>query len=74
MDLQTIIIAGGLIALAVVFRFLPMLLSLGSSGALPYESKGNLLTPAERSFLTVLDQVVGTQYRIMAQVRLADVI
>ena len=74
MDLQTIIIAGGLIALAIVFRFLPMLLSLGSRGAFPYESKVNLITPAERSFLAVLDQVVGTQYRIMAQVRLADVI
>jgi hypothetical protein len=74
MDSQIIIIAGGLIALAIVFRFLPMFLSRGASAALPYESKGNLLTPAERSFLVVLDEVVGTQYRIMGQVRLADVI
>ena len=46
----------------------------GKTGTLPYESKGNLVTPAERSFLAVLDQVVGQHYRIMAQVRLADVI
>ena len=75
MDPKTIIIAAvGLIALAAVLRFLPLLLSLGSSGGLPYESKGNLLSPAERSFLGVLDQAVGTEYRIMAQVRLADVL
>ena len=39
-----------------------------------YEAKGNLLTPAELKFLAVLDQVLGSHYRIMAQVRLADVL
>ena len=39
-----------------------------------YEAKGNLLTPAELKFLAVLDQVIGSHYRIMAQVRLADVL
>ena len=34
-----------------------------------YEAKGNLLTPAELKFLAVLDQVIGSHYRIMAQVR-----
>ena len=43
-------------------------------GELPYESKGNLLTPAELKFLGVLDQVIGSHYRIMSQVRLADII
>ena len=38
-----------------------------------YEAKSNLLTPAELKFLAVLDQVIGSHYRIMAQVRLADV-
>ena len=28
---------------------------------MPYESKGTLVTPAERSFLGVLDQVVGRE-------------
>jgi hypothetical protein len=39
-----------------------------------YEAKGNLLTPAELKFLAVLEQVIGSHYRIMAQVRLADVL
>ena len=39
-----------------------------------YEAKGNLLTPAELKFLAVLDQVIGSHYRIMAQVRLADIL
>jgi len=43
-------------------------------GESPYESKGNLLTPAELKFLRVLDQVIGSHYRIMVQVRLADII
>ncbi|MCC2637823.1 MAG: protein of unknown function, and zinc finger-containing [Moraxellaceae bacterium] len=38
----------------------------------PYQRKEVLLTPAERSFLGVLEQAVGEQYRIYAQVRLAD--
>ena len=39
-----------------------------------YEAKGNVLTPAELKFLAVLDQVIGSHYRIMAQVRLADIL
>ena len=44
------------------------------AGNVFYEAKGNLLTPAELKFLAVLDQVLGSHYRIMAQVRLADVL
>lgn len=40
----------------------------------PYVRKGALLTAAERSFLGVLEKIVGDRYRIYAQVRLADVI
>lgn len=40
----------------------------------PYESAGALFTPAERSFLGVLDQVVAGQFRIFGKVRLADVV
>ena len=39
-----------------------------------YEAKAGLLTPAELKFLGMLDQLISTHYRIMAQVRLADVI
>lgn len=41
---------------------------------LPYIKQGCLLTPAERSFLGVLEQAVGGQYRVYAQVRLADLL
>ena len=78
MDFTTLIIAAGIILLILMAlkTVLPLLLGGGGgkTGTLPYESKGKLVTPAERSFLGVLDQVVGQHYRIMAQVRLADVI
>jgi very-short-patch-repair endonuclease len=40
----------------------------------PYQRQTHLVSPAERSFLGVLEQAVGDQYRIMGKVRLADVI
>jgi len=40
----------------------------------PYQRETHLVSPAERSFLGVLEQAVGDQYRIMGKVRLADVI
>ena len=40
----------------------------------PYKRGNSLLTPAERSFLGVLDGVAGTNYRIFSKVRMADII
>lgn len=40
----------------------------------PYILGGALFTPAERSFLGVLDQAVGTDFRVFGKVRVADVI
>jgi hypothetical protein len=50
-------------------------LGAGSVGAdgYPYRPAGALFTPAERSFLGVLDQAVGPQYRVFGKVRVADV-
>ena len=42
--------------------------------ALPYQREPALFTPAERSFLAVLEQAIGNQCRVMGKVRLADVI
>ncbi len=39
-----------------------------------YEKQAWLFSPAERSFLGVLEQALGQQYRIMGKVRLADII
>ena len=46
----------------------------GSDDKLPYCLGDGLFTPAERSFLGVLDQVVGADFRVMGKVRVADVI
>jgi len=39
-----------------------------------YEKTESLFTPAERSFLGVLDQAVQGQFRIFAKVRVADIV
>lgn len=39
----------------------------------PYQAIPQLFTPAERSFLGVLDQVINSDYRIFGKVRAADV-
>ena len=39
-----------------------------------YESQDALLTPAECSFFGVLEQVAGSQFRLLAKVRLADIV
>jgi hypothetical protein len=46
----------------------------GSAGKLSYERTGRLFSPAERSFLGVLEQIVGERYRIIGKVRMADII
>lgn len=40
----------------------------------PYQKEPTLFTPAERSFLGVLEQAIGHEFRIMGKVRLADVL
>lgn len=46
--------------------------SSAAGGDFPYQKRPVLLTPAERSFLGVLEQAVAGRYRVQAQVRLAD--
>jgi very-short-patch-repair endonuclease len=43
-------------------------------GRFAYNRIERLFTPAERSFLGVLEQIVGSQYRIFGKIRLADII
>jgi hypothetical protein len=40
----------------------------------PYEAREHFFSPAERSFLGVLDQAVADQYRVFGKVRVADVV
>ncbi len=46
----------------------------GPRHASPYEKCKNLYTPAERSFLGVLEQALGVEYRVFGKIRLGDVI
>lgn len=45
-----------------------------SARNVPHQRLAHLFTPAERSFLRVLDQVVGDDARIFGKVRVADVL
>lgn len=63
--LGALIILVGLAALARLLQ---------GGGEFPYERIEKLFTPAERSFLGVLEQIFGNDYRILAKVRLADII
>ncbi|MEM6823257.1 MAG: DUF2726 domain-containing protein [Verrucomicrobiota bacterium] len=61
----------GAIALGV---FKALLTGKGSGEAtFPYQAIPTLFTPAERSFLGVLDQLIDADYRIFGKVRAADV-
>lgn len=46
----------------------------GEPQSYPYEKGQALFSPAERSFLGVLEQSVNGRYRFMGKVRLADVV
>lgn len=45
-----------------------------SAGKLSFERNDRLFSPAERSFLGVLDQILGKEYRIIGKVNMADII
>ena len=45
-----------------------------SNKVYPYQSRRVLFTPAERSFLGVLEQALDAEYRVMGKVRLCDII
>lgn len=66
---------GVLVVLGIVAVVVKILTQKGKgSPDYPYQKEPTLFTPAERSFLGVLEQVVGSEFRIMGKVRLADVI
>ena len=44
----------------------------GSKVGFPYVPAKTLFSPAERSFLGVLDQAVGSEHRVFGKVRVAD--
>lgn len=68
------------IAVTVFFVFLFIIAfakqkqSRDDGGALPFKRQAALFTPAERSFLGVLDLVVSNDFRIFGKVRVGDVL
>lgn len=70
---QLIFILLPLVALMVVAALLKQR-TTGSPKDVCYQSRPELFSPAERSFLGVLEQAVAGQFRIMGKVRLGDLI
>lgn len=48
--------------------------SAGQTEGYPYTKKQVLFSPAERSFLGVLDQAIGEEYLVFGKVRVADIV
>lgn len=69
-----IILVIALVVLAIIAAVLKNLCPKGKGQTLPYEKQPSLFTPAERSFLGVLEQAVGNEFRIMGKVRLGDIV
>jgi very-short-patch-repair endonuclease len=67
-----ILVVVALIVAALVLKFV-VLSGGGGVEDLPYE-RAALFSPAERSFLGVLEQAVGGQSRVLGKVRLGDVV
>ncbi len=67
-----IIVFGAIAALPTLIKLL--LGSKATPKTFPFQSQGKIFSPAERSFLGVLDQIVGNSFRVFGKVRLADVI
>lgn len=40
----------------------------------PFDKKAAIFTPAEKNFHTLLEQAVGTQYRVLNRVKLSDIV
>lgn len=58
----------------IVAVVLKSILGGGSAGKLSYERNDRLFSAAERSFLGVLEQILGKEYRVIGKVRMADII
>lgn len=65
----------GILALGILVRILGLesLFSTKEDTSFPYNRRAALFSPAERSFLGVLDQAIGEKYRVFGKVRIADV-
>jgi hypothetical protein len=72
--MEWLVVVIGVLA-ALVFVIVKKKVSrIGDFKDYPYMKKGEFFSSAERSFLGVLDQAVGKEFRIFGKVRIADAI
>ena len=63
-----------ILALILVLATIIRAVTSKGSGTFPYERIERLFTAAERSFLGVLEEVLGKEYVVLGKIRLADII
>lgn len=63
-----------IIVLFVLLIIVSTLLKAPATKSYNYRQSGKLFSPAERSFLGVIDQAISDKYRVFGKVRVADVI
>ena len=68
-----IFIAAIFLVVLVVITVIKSISSGKGSIGFPYQPAKTLFSAAERSFLGVLDQAVGAEYRVFGKVRVADI-
>jgi len=70
------IVFGIIVVLALIFsvRTTKRRSPVTCQSPIAYRRCGSLFSPAERSFLGVLEQAVGNQYKVFGKVRLADIL
>ena len=62
-----------MISLVVIVALLASRLN-DNSFPFPFDKKNAIFTPAEKNFHTLLEQAVGSQYRVLNRVKLGDII
>ncbi len=62
------------VVVALIMAILKQRQNWGQSEEYPYTRNQGLFSPAERSFLGILEQAIGDEYRAFGKVRVADVV
>lgn len=66
--------------LAIVLMMLLIIVAVGAMKlhepglAFPFKKKNSLFTPVERTFLGLIEEAVGNEYRIMCRVKMSDIL
>lgn len=73
--MSPLVIILAVIAIAVILAVVLKGADSRQSGSIgyPYQPAKQLFSPAERSFLGVIDQAIGSDFRVFGKVRVADV-